>query len=77
MKYFILAGVLTLLVSPAYAAEYYVIKVQPSGACMIVDHKPNQPSDTIIGTSPYASKDEAKKAKKTAAECQTAEKPEK
>ena len=77
MKYLILAGLLTLLVSPAYAAEYYVIKVQPSGTCRIVDHKPNQPSDTIIGTSPYATEDAAKKAKKTATECQTAEKPEK
>ena len=61
MKYPILAGLLTFLVSPAHAAEYYVIKIQPS--------------DTIIGTSPYATKDEAKKAKKAATECTTADKP--
>ena len=75
MKYPILAGLLTFLVSPAHAAEYYVIKIQPSGTCLIVDHKPNQTSDTIIGTSPYATKDEAKKAKKAATECTTADKP--
>jgi hypothetical protein len=70
-KHLILIGLLTLVASPVLAAEYYVIKIQPSGTCKIIDQKPNNPNDTIVGKSPYATRDEAKKAKKTAAECQT------
>jgi hypothetical protein len=71
-KHLILAGLLTLVASPVLAAEYYVIKIQPGGTCKIIDQKPNNPNDTIVGKSPYATKDEAKKTKKAAAECQTA-----
>jgi hypothetical protein len=76
MKYVIFVGFAALVASPAYADEYYVIKI-PKGPCIIVDHKPNQPTDQLIGTSPYTTKAAAKSAKKSAPECETAEKPEK
>jgi hypothetical protein len=66
--YLIVAGVLTLVVSPALAKEFYVAQDPASKKCKIVDEKPDGTTMIMIGTSSYATEEEAK-SKTTAEEC--------
>jgi dihydrodipicolinate synthase/N-acetylneuraminate lyase len=66
-KCLIAVSLLVFIVSPALAAEYYVAHKPPKKeACKIVDKKPDGKTMVMVGTSSYATRDEAKAAKKAA-----------
>lgn len=69
--YLVVAGLLTFVVSPALAKEFYVAQDPTTKKCGIVDTKPDGKTKIMIGTSSYATKEEAKAArgKTTAEEC--------
>jgi hypothetical protein len=71
MRMYLVAGLLVFAVSPALAAEFYVAQEPATKKCKIVDTKPDGKTMIMIGTSSYATKDEAKAArlKTTAEEC--------
>lgn len=66
----IIAALILASISSAFSAEtYYVAKDQTTNKCKIVKSKPKNEKLILIGTDSYASKDEAKAARKAAAEC--------
>jgi hypothetical protein len=67
----VVAGLMPLVISPAMAAEFYVAKDATNKKCKIVNTKPDEKTMTMLGTSSYATKDEAKAAlaKTTTDEC--------
>jgi hypothetical protein len=69
--YLVVAGLLTLAVSPAFATEFYVAQDPDTKKCKIVDEKPDGSTMIMIGTSSYATEEEAKvaRSKTTAEEC--------
>jgi hypothetical protein len=68
-KRVVVAAVLIAMATPALAAEFYVAQDPESKRCKIVEEKPDGQSMIMIGTKAYATKEEAKAAKKAAAEC--------
>jgi hypothetical protein len=64
-----LAAVLIAIATPALAEEFYVGQDPESKRCKIVTEKPDGQTMTMIGTEAYATREEAKAAKKAAAEC--------
>jgi hypothetical protein len=68
-KYVVVAALLSMLVTPALAAEFYVAQDPSTKKCKVVEEKPDGKSMVMIGTASYATKDEARDAKKAAAEC--------
>ncbi|MGH6802318.1 MAG: hypothetical protein ACREC3_03005 [Methyloceanibacter sp.] len=68
-KYAAIAAILTIFVTPALAAEFYVAQDPETKKCKIVTEKPDGQALIMIGTTSYPTKEEAKKAKKAAAEC--------
>ena len=69
MQKVVLFGVLMLAASPALAAEFFVAQDATSKKCEVVDAKPDGTHQIMIGTQSYATKVEAKAAKKAAPEC--------
>ena len=72
MKAFlVVVSLLTFVVSPALAEEFWVAQDPATKKCDIVSEKPDGHSKIIIGTSSYATKEEAEEArhKTTAEEC--------
>jgi hypothetical protein len=69
--YLVIIGVLTFVVSPALAKEFWVAQDPDTKKCEIVNEKPDGTTKIMIGTSSYATKEEAKAArgKTTAEEC--------
>ena len=65
----IVALVLVSTTSAFSADTYYVAKDQTTNKCKIVKSKPKNEKLILIGTDSYATKDEAKAARKAAAEC--------
>jgi hypothetical protein len=65
------AGVLTFFVSPVLAKEFYVVQDPITKKCDIVKTKPDGKTSIMIGTTSYATKEEAKEArgKTTPEEC--------
>ena len=63
-KCLIAASLLVFIVSPVLAAEYYV--AHKKEACKVVHKKPDGKTMVMVGTSSYATMDEAKAAKKAA-----------
>jgi hypothetical protein len=68
-KYVIIAALLSMLVTPALAAEFYVAQDPSTKKCTVVEEKPDGKTSIMIGTASYATKKEARDAKKAAAEC--------
>jgi hypothetical protein len=64
-----LAAVLIAIATPALAEEFYVAQEPDTKKCKIVTEKPDGQSMIMIGTESYATRDDAKAAKKAAAEC--------
>lgn len=64
--------------TPALAAEYYVVvetnPKDPWDKCHIEEIKPDGQTMVMVGEGPYATKEEAKKARKAAPECKKPEK---
>jgi hypothetical protein len=69
--YLIVFGLLTFVVSPALAKEYWVAQDPVTKKCDIVNAKPDGHTKIMIGPLSYATKEEAKaaRAKTTAEEC--------
>jgi hypothetical protein len=68
-KQVVFAAVLIAIATPALAAEFYVGQDPASKRCKVVEEKPDGQTWIMIGTEAYATKEEAKEAKKAAAEC--------
>jgi len=64
-----IAAVLIAIATPALAEEFYVGQDPESKRCKVVTEKPDGQTMIMIGTESYATKEEAKAAKKAAAEC--------
>lgn len=64
-----IAAVLIAIATPALAKEFYVGQDPESKKCKVVTEKPDGQRMIMIGTESYATKEEAKAAKKAAAEC--------
>jgi hypothetical protein len=68
---------ITLLIfatNAVLAAEFYVGQDPSTKKCKIVKTKPDGKTLAMVGTSSYGTRDEAKTARKSAAECQKATK---
>jgi hypothetical protein len=67
----VLVGLLTFVVSPASAKEFWVAQDAATKKCDIVNEKPDGATKIMIGTTSYATKEEANaaRAKTTAEEC--------
>jgi hypothetical protein len=68
-KYILIAALLSMLATPAIAAEFYVALNPDTKKCKIVEEKPDGKTLVMIGTTAYATKEEAKAAKRSASEC--------
>jgi septal ring-binding cell division protein DamX len=68
--YLAVATLLVFGVGSALAAEFYVAQDTAPKKCKIVKTKPDGKTMRMIGTSSYATKEEARAAIKAAAECQ-------
>jgi hypothetical protein len=64
LRYSLVAAVLIAVTSPALATEYYISKDPALGSCDVVTTKPD--STKMFGTTGYASRGDAKAAKKAA-----------
>jgi hypothetical protein len=73
-KFVVAAALLSLFVTPAAAAEFYVAQDPATKKCKIVEEKPDGKTMVMIGAGAYATKDEAKAARRAAAECPKKEK---
>ena len=69
LKYVVATVVLLSFATPALAEEWYVVQDPKSKKCDETQKKPDGQTQVMIGTAVYASKVEAKAAKKAAAEC--------
>jgi hypothetical protein len=68
-KFVAFAAVLLIVATPALAAEFYVAQDPTTKKCKILEEKPDGKTWIMIGTASYPTKEEAKVAKKAAAEC--------
>lgn len=73
-KYLVVAALLSLFATPVLAAEFYVAQDPTTKKCKVVEEKPDGKSMVTIGAGAYATRDEAKAAKRAAAECPKKEK---
>ena len=64
-----IAAVLIAIATPALAEEFYLGQDPETKRCKIVTEKPDGQSLIMIGTESYATKDDAKAARKASAEC--------
>jgi len=71
MKKLICAAVLVAFVSPALAAEFYVVQDTATKKCTIVDKKPTVTTQTVVSPSGtvYKTRTEAEAGMKTVKVC--------
>ena len=67
--YLVAAGFMALLVCPALAAEEFFVVQNPETKNCKVSNKKDDGENVLIGTTGYATADEAKAAKAAATEC--------
>jgi hypothetical protein len=67
--YLVAAGLLVFVTSPVLAAEFYVAQDPSTKECTIEETKPDGTTMIMIGKASYATKKEAKEARRAAAEC--------
>jgi len=66
----IITALILVSTTSAFAADqFYVAKDQTTNKCKIVKAKPTDDKLILVGTESYATRDEAKVAKKAAVEC--------
>ena len=65
----VVAATLITFATPALAAEYYVVQDQATKECEVGKYKPDGQTWVLVDTKAYATKEEAKAARKAAAEC--------
>ena len=68
-KYVVIAALLIAVATPALAAEYYISQDPETKRCRIVEEKPDGQTRVMVGTAPYATKEEAKAARTASADC--------
>ena len=68
-RFVVATAVLLAFPSVLVAAEYFVAQDSATKRCKITETKPDDSTALMIGTSSYATKDEAKAARKAATEC--------
>ena len=72
-RYLVAGAILVGASAPALAAEYYLVvetaPKDPWDKCHVEETKPDGVTMVMVGKGPYATKEEAKKARKQAAEC--------
>jgi hypothetical protein len=68
-KRIVVAAVLIAIATPALAEEFYVSQDPQTKRCKIVTEKPDGQTMVMIGTESYATKEDAKAAKKASSEC--------
>jgi hypothetical protein len=68
--YVVITAALIGISAPVLAAEYYVVKDSATGRCKVSDDKPDGQARVMVGTATYATKEEAKSAMKSNAECE-------
>ena len=68
-KYVVIAALLMSVATPALAAEYYIGQDPTTKKCKVVTEKPDGQTLVMIGTETYATKEEAKAARRGIAEC--------
>jgi hypothetical protein len=70
MQKYLIAGLLVAgMVSPAFAAEFYVAQSASTHKCSVTSKKPDGKSMMLVGTETFKSKPDAMKAMKGMAEC--------
>jgi hypothetical protein len=69
-KYVVVAAMLTAFTTPVMAAEHYLVQDLTKKKCRIVETKPDGETLVMVGTGPYATREEAIAAKKAAADCE-------
>jgi S-adenosylmethionine:tRNA-ribosyltransferase-isomerase (queuine synthetase) len=69
LKHVVVAAVLIAIATPALAAEFYIGLDPQTKKCKVVETKPDGQTMIMVGTTSYATKEEAKAAKKATAEC--------
>jgi hypothetical protein len=70
MQKYLIAGLLVAgMVSPAFAAEFYVAQSATTHKCSVTSKKPDGKSMMMISNETYKTKPDAMKAMKGMAEC--------
>jgi hypothetical protein len=70
MKKYLVAGLLVAgVVTPAYAAQYYVAQNNSTHQCSIVSHKPDGKTLIMLGSEGFKTKAAAENALKGMSEC--------
>jgi hypothetical protein len=68
-KYLLLAVFLASTCISSWAAQEFYVALSPKEGCKIVNEKPDGTKAIMVGSAPYATREEAKTAKKAAPEC--------
>jgi hypothetical protein len=70
MQKYLIAGLLVAgMVSPAFAAEFFVAQSASTHKCSVTSKKPDGKAMMLVGTDIYKSKPDAMKAMKGMSEC--------
>jgi hypothetical protein len=70
MKKYVIAGLLVAgLVTPAFAAEFYVAQNATSHKCSVMSKKPDGKTMMMLGTEGFKTKSDAETAMKGMTEC--------
>ncbi len=70
MKKIVLASALFAFITPAMAAEFYIVQDSSTKKCTIVDKKPTVTTTTVVGDGKvYSTREEASTAMKTVKVC--------
>ena len=68
-RYAFLAAFLVAITTPALAAEFYLAQDPETKRCKVVPEKPDGQTMVMVGTEPYATKEDAKAARRASTEC--------
>jgi hypothetical protein len=70
MQKYLIAGLLVAgMISPAFAAEYYVAQSSNTHKCSVTSKKPDGKSLRLISTETFKNKNDAERAMKGMSEC--------
>jgi hypothetical protein len=70
MQKYLIAGLLFAgMISPAFAAEYYVAQSANTHKCSVTSKKPDGKSLRLISTETFKNKNDAERAMKGMSEC--------
>ena len=65
------AAALAAFVTPALAAEFYVVQDTSSKRCTIVEQRPTTQTSVVVGPGSFTTRTEAESAMKTIQVCQS------